>query len=189
MATPDPVRHSVTVPARVERAFAVFVEGVDRWWPARNSVTRAAQARVVIEPHTGGRWYEESVNGEDCDWGRVLVWDPPRRLVLAWQLQTARPGTAGGSACHGVWRFDPRLRTEVELRFTALGPGLTKVDLEHRHLDRFLHPEAARPYLDGGGDGEGGWPGLLGRYAGTATAEEKGTRNADAAVASGASRP
>ncbi|WP_222851021.1 SRPBCC family protein [Phytoactinopolyspora mesophila] len=162
MSAPEPVHRSVTVPADIDRAFQTFVDGIDRWWPVQNSITQAPQARVTIEPHVGGRWYEESVDGEQCDWGAVLAWDPPHRLVLAWQLQTAIPGITAGSLCHGFWQYDPRMRTEVELRFTDLGPRLTKVDLEHRHLERFTYPEPARFHLD---DGTGGWPGLLDRYA------------------------
>ncbi|MEU2724115.1 SRPBCC family protein [Streptomyces smyrnaeus] len=165
MTTPEPVRRSVTVPADINRAFAAFVDGIDSWWPVQNSITRAPQARVTIEPRVGGRWYEESVDGEQCDWGKVLTWDPPHRLVLAWQLQTAIPGITGGGLCHGFWRFEPGMRTEVELRFTTLGPRRTKVDLEHRHLDRFVHPEHARSYLDN----DGGWPELLDRYTRAAT--------------------
>ncbi|MFE0764045.1 SRPBCC family protein [Streptomyces smyrnaeus] len=155
------------MPAAINRAFEAFVDGIDSWWPVQNSITRAPQARVTIEPRVGGRWYEESVDGEQCDWGKVLTWDPPHRLVLAWQLQTAIPGITGGGLCHGFWRFEPGMRTEVELRFTTLGPRRTKVDLEHRHLDRFVHPEHARSYLDN----DGGWPELLDRYTRAATTQ------------------
>lgn len=166
MTATDPVRHSVTVPANIDRAFETFANGMDRWWPVNNSITRAPQARVTIEPREGGRWFEESVDGERCDWGTVLLWEPPRRLVLAWQLQTAISGVTGGGLCHGFWQYEPNMQTEVELRFTALGPRQTRVDLEHRNLDRFVYPEPARAYLDD----DGGWPGLLSLFAQATTA-------------------
>ena len=80
--------------------------------------------RVILEPRTGGRWYEVGVDGSECDWGHVVAWEPSTRLVLAWQIGAD-------------WKFDPQLVTEVEIRFVDLGDNRTRVDLEHRDLDRF----------------------------------------------------
>ena len=120
-----------------------------RWWIPEFSInpTRAAIADVVIEPRVGGRWYERGVDGSECDWGRVLVWQPPARLVLAWQI-------------NAQYTFDAALETELELRFTALPKGDTQVTLEHRHLERMGESAAAlRDQL------EPGWGKLLDRFA------------------------
>lgn len=161
MAALESIRHTITVEAEIETAFTTFTSHIDRWWPARNSITQAAQASVTIEPCVGGRWYEESVDGEQCEWGKVLVWDPPRRLVLAWQLDAAVAETTASDSCHEFWRYEPSLVTEVELRFTVESAGSTRVELEHRHLDRFRYPTSARLRLDS----DGGWPGMLDRCA------------------------
>ena len=79
---------------------------------------------AVIEPFAGGRWFERGVDGTEADWGKVLVWEPPQRLVLAWQITPD-------------FQFDPNLVTEIEVRFEAIGPDQTRVDLEHRLFDRF----------------------------------------------------
>jgi len=97
-ATIAPVRRSVFVRATPERAFEVFTEQVASWWPASHSLLEH-QVAVVVEPAEGGRWYERGPAGEECDWGRVLAYEPPRRLVLSWLLDercrawaAARPG-------------------------------------------------------------------------------------------------
>ena len=112
----------------------------------------------MIEPKVDGRWYELGEDGSTCEWGKVLAWDPPRRLVLAWQLDHE-------------FRYDPALVTEVEIRFTGIGPKRTRVEFEHRHLDRF---GAAAERLRG--DMDKGWGQILDEYA----------RTADAASARGA---
>lgn len=161
MTSLDPIRHSIVVPASRERAFHAFTHRVGDWWPATNSIGGAPQADVTIEPRAGGRWFEETADGQQCTWGEVLVWEPPARLVLAWQLNSARPTVGDTDDCRDFWVYDAAFRTEVELGFTALEPFLTRVDLEHRHLDRFEHPVPARLYLDA----DSGWPGLLTRFA------------------------
>lgn len=149
---PAPVRRSVTVKAAPDKAFSVFTAGIDRWWPKTHSIGGSPQVDVKLEPRAGGRWYEVGADGTTCDWGRVLVWEPPHRLVLAWQI-------------NGDWAYDADLVTEVELRFTALPEGGTRVDLEHRDLDRFgAKAEAVRTSFDS----DGGWPGLLAAFAGVA---------------------
>jgi uncharacterized protein YndB with AHSA1/START domain len=148
------VSKTVTVNAPIEKAFRVFTEGFDTWWPRGHKIGEADLKQAVIEGKDGGRWYEIDVDGSECDWGRVLVWDPPGRLVLAWQLSAS-------------WEYDPELLTEVEVRFVAEGPSRTRVQLEHRNLDRYGD---AREQMRSQFDGEGGWSGLLERYAEAAAA-------------------
>ena len=81
-----PVRCAVTVPLSPERAFALFTEGYYSWWPHGHHLGKADLADVVLEPRTGGRYYERGVDGSECDWGRVLVCDPPHRIVVSWQI-------------------------------------------------------------------------------------------------------
>jgi uncharacterized protein YndB with AHSA1/START domain len=148
------VSKTVTVNAPIEKAFSVFTDGFDTWWPRSHKIGEADLKQAVIEGKDGGRWYEIDVDGSECDWGRVLVWDPPGRLVLAWQLSAS-------------WEYDPELLTEVEVRFVAEGPSRTRVQLEHRNLDRYGD---AREQMRSQFDGEGGWSGLLERYAEAAAA-------------------
>jgi uncharacterized protein YndB with AHSA1/START domain len=145
---PAPVRKSIRVAAPADRAFEVFTAGIGRWWPKSHKIGPADLDRPIIEPREGGRWYERDVDGTECDIGKVLVWDPPARLVLAWQLTPD-------------WKFDSDLITEVEVTFTPDGDG-TRVDLEHRNLERM--GERA-PAVRESVDGPGGWGGLLELYA------------------------
>jgi hypothetical protein len=145
----DPVRKSVTVDVAVDRAFRVFTEGMTDWWHRGHHIGESDLKEVVLEPRSGGRWYEIGVDGSECQWGHVIRWDPPHGFTLAWQIDTE-------------WHFDPDLVTEVEVRFTADGPGRTNVELEHRNLERFGDAGATlRESLDS----EGGWQGLLEAYA------------------------
>lgn len=122
----EPVRKSVRVQAPPSRAFEVFTAGMTRWWLPKHSInpTESPIAEVVIEPWVGGRWYERGIDGSECDWGRVLLWEPPKRLVLAWQI-------------NAEIRSDPEFVTEVEIRFDPKPSGVTEVILEHRHLERY----------------------------------------------------
>jgi uncharacterized protein YndB with AHSA1/START domain len=146
--TPAPIRKSITVDAPVDRAFEVFTKGFGTWWPATHSIGRTALRNAVIEPKAGGRWYEIGEDGSECDWGEVLAWDRPTRLVLAWRIGFD-------------WRYDPNLLTEVEVRFTPVGDGATRVDFEHRLLENMgANAAAARETYDS----PGGWAGLLTAY-------------------------
>jgi uncharacterized protein YndB with AHSA1/START domain len=119
---------------------------VSLWWPKGYQNRRTAMQSAVIEPKANGRWYEVGADGAECLWGRVLAWEPPQRLVLAWQITAA-------------WKFDADFSTEVEVRFVAQGPKRTLVELEHRHLERYGEAAArTRETMDGG------WPGILARY-------------------------
>jgi uncharacterized protein YndB with AHSA1/START domain len=147
--SPAPVRRSVRVGVPRERAFEVFTAGIDRWWPKSHHIGAADLDTLVIEPRQGGRWYERGVDGSECEVGKVLVWDPPTRLVLGWQLTPD-------------FKFDPDLVTEVEVQFIAEGANATRVELEHRNLERFGdRVEAMRRQIDG----PGGWGNLLQLFA------------------------
>jgi uncharacterized protein YndB with AHSA1/START domain len=146
---PAAVKKSVRVAADQQRAFEVFARGMGRWWPKSHSIGSSPQADVVIEPRAGGRWYEKAEDGSECEWGRVLEWDPPGRLLLAWQI-------------NGEWKYDAGLVTEVEVRFIREGNGSTLVELEHRNLDRFGDKQEKVAKSIGSDEG---WTGLLRTYA------------------------
>ncbi len=148
----EPIRKTIVVEAPQERAFRVFTDSLDRWWPRQHQIGKVEMKEAVLEPRAGGRWYERGVDGSECEWGKVLSWDPPGKVVLAWQID-------------GKWQFDPKLVTEVEVRFIAEGPGRTRVELEHRNLERMGESaEAMRAIFES----PGGWPGLLELFAGVA---------------------
>ncbi len=146
------IRKQLTVEAPAERAFRVFTTNMGSWWPKDHHIGKAPLKDCVIEPKVDGRWYERGEDGSTCDWGKVLAWDPPRRLLLAWQLNSS-------------FTYDPALMTEVEVTFTVLGPKLTRVDFEHRNLERF--GEAAERLRDQMG---AGWGAIIESYRQTATA-------------------
>lgn len=142
---PAPVRRSIEVKAPQAKAFDVFARKTSAWWPKSHHIGKAALVEAVIEPRVDGRWYERGEDGSECDWGRVLAWNPPHGLTLAWQL-TAE------------FKFDPTLITEVEIKFVPLADGGTRVELEHRLLERFGEAaETARGRIDS----DGGWPAIL----------------------------
>ena len=147
--TPAPVRRSVKVEAPPELAFDVFANRIGLWWPRSHHVGAADPETFIIEPRAGGRWFERGVDGTECDVGKVSVWEPPARLVLIWQLGAD-------------FKFDPELITEVEVRFIAEGADATRVELEHRDLERFgERAMAMRDMIDA----PGGWPGILQTFA------------------------
>jgi uncharacterized protein YndB with AHSA1/START domain len=148
---PAPVRKSIRVGAPRERAFEVFTARIGNWWPKSHHIGAADLDTVMIEPRAGGRWYERGVDGSECDVGKVLVWEPPARLVLAWQIAPN-------------WKFDPDLITEVEVKFIAEGAEATRVELEHRNLERLGSDKPAdtmRQQIDS----PNGWGGLLALFA------------------------
>lgn len=139
-----------TVGVPIEKAFRVFTNSFNTWWPRELHIGQAEMAEAILEPREGGRWYERGVDGTECDWGRVLAWEPPHRLLVTWQI-------------NGEWQFDPdpQHASEIEVRFIAEGPELTRVELEHRLLERLVGGQALR---DGIGVG-GGWSSNLERFA------------------------
>lgn len=143
------VTRSVTVRASRERAFAVFTEKVSTWWPASHGIGATEMVDVVIEPRVGGRWYERGVDGAECEWGTVLAFEPPARLVLAWHL-----------GADFAFDPDPAKASEIEVRFVAEADDRTRVDLEHRHIERHDDGEGVMRGIAS----PNGWPGILTTY-------------------------
>jgi uncharacterized protein YndB with AHSA1/START domain len=147
---PAPVHCTVTVNTNQTKAFEIFTAGFGRWWRRTgHGIGKSPLKTAVLEPFVGGRWYEIGDDDVETDWGRVLAWEPDARLLLAWQIGTD-------------WRFDPALITEVEVRFIADGPETTRVELEHRHLERI--GEAAERYR-ALIDSPNGWTDKLEKFA------------------------
>jgi uncharacterized protein YndB with AHSA1/START domain len=154
---PAPVRKTLRVRVPVARAFEVFTLGIGRWWPKTHHVSKAALDQPVIEPRAGGRWYERDVEGKECEIGKVLVWEPPTRLVLAWQLSPE-------------FKYDATLVTEVEVNFIAEGADATRVELEHRRLDAYgERAQAMRDRIDA----PNGWGAILALYAESAGSQQE----------------
>jgi uncharacterized protein YndB with AHSA1/START domain len=140
------VKKSITVNTSVEQAFDVFTAGYDSWWPRTHHIGSSPMTEAIIEPRVGGRCYTRQLDGTECDWGQILEWDPPRRLVLAWQITHE-------------WGYEPDLAksSEVEITFTPQA-GATRVELEHRHFER-MGPGGQT--MRTGVDAPGGWGSLL----------------------------
>jgi hypothetical protein len=152
-----PVRKTVRVRANAARAFRVFTEGIDTWWPRTHHIGKSPMTRAVIEGRVGGRCYSEQEDGTECDWGQILAWEPPTRFLMAWQVTP-------------TWQFEPDLAkcSEVEVKFTPYDDGTTWVELEHRHFER--HGEGGSS-MRNQVDQPGGWGGLMTLFA--AKAEER----------------
>ena len=142
--TIESIVQTVRVKAPPSRAFALFTQEMGRWWKA--GIGKQIFTDVVMEPYVGGRWFERSADGVETDWGRVLAWEPPARLLLAWQL-------------NAKFEFDAHFVTEVEVVFAAVDGGTTMVTLEHRNLEFF--GESADTIA---GKLRSGWLGMLDRY-------------------------
>jgi uncharacterized protein YndB with AHSA1/START domain len=134
---------SIVVDAPVEDAFAVFTEDMDSWWPKEHHVLQAPLARMVFEPRVGGAIYDVGTDGSECHWARVLAYEPPHRIVFSWDISMQ-------------WQIetDPAKASEVEVKFEADGPARTRVELEHRHIDR--HGDGWEGMRDAVGS-DGGW--------------------------------
>jgi uncharacterized protein YndB with AHSA1/START domain len=153
---PNAVRKVLTVQAPQAVAWRVFTERMGTWWPlAHYKIGKAKAVDAVVEPRVGGRWYERGEDGSTCQWGSVLAWEPHERLVLSWDIDAN-------------FQYDPALKTEIEVRFLAEGPHTTRVELEHRHLDRY---GARRDEMRRIFDTEGDWGRLLAMFAAAATAQ------------------
>jgi uncharacterized protein YndB with AHSA1/START domain len=147
--SPAPIRRSLRVKASQQKAFDTFVAGMGGWWMKSHSLLGSPQKDVVIEPRTGGRWYEIGEDGSEMTWGKVLEWAAPNRVKLAWQL-------------NAEWTYDPDFETTVEVRFNPDGDH-TLVEFEHRDLERF-GDRAAEVRGDYETGMDGGWGQLLAGY-------------------------
>ncbi len=145
--TIEPIRRALLVKAPPAKAFSLFTQQIGRWWPKGRSIGAQPHEDIVIEPHPGGRWFERSADGVESDWGRVLAWEPPHRLVLAWHL-------------NAEFKFDLSYHTEVEIAFEPTNGDQSLVRLEHRNLERFgaAGERVAGMLADG-------WPGMMDRFA------------------------
>ena len=157
-ATATSVRVAIVVDAPIERAFRVFTEDFDRVKPREHNMLQVDIAETVFEPRAGGRIYDRGVDGSEFQWARVLAFEPPNRVVISWDLNPQ-------------WQIESDLEktSEVEVRFIAESDGRTRVELEHRNLDRHGPGwEGAREAVGG----EGGWPLYLQRF-GSLIAEQR----------------
>ena len=145
------IRESLTVNAPRERAFSVFTEGLDSWFPREYNLLSVDIEERTFEPREGGRIYDRGTDGSECSWGKVLAYEPPARVVFAWAISPQ-------------WQIeeDDAKLSEVEVRFSEESPERTLVELEHRHLDRAGDGwEQLRESLTA----EGGWAWCLQRFA------------------------
>jgi uncharacterized protein YndB with AHSA1/START domain len=147
----ESVRTHVVVEVPIERAFSVFTEQFDSIKPREHNMLDVEITETVFEPREGGRIYDRGVDGSECQWARVLAFEPPRRVVFSWDITPQ-------------WQIesDPEKTSEVEVRFTSETPERTRVELEHRNLDR--HGEGWEGMREGVGSGNG-WPLYLQRFA------------------------
>jgi uncharacterized protein YndB with AHSA1/START domain len=148
------VHRAITVEAPIAKAFSVFTDGIGTWWPPDHHLLEAELAEMVFEPRAGGNIIDRGVDGSECRWSRILVYEPPHRVIYSWDINTK-------------WELesDPERTSEIEVTFTAEGPDRTRVELEHRNLDR--HGDDWRKMAAAVGS-EGGWK--LDRYAAVAAA-------------------
>ncbi len=142
------VRKTLHVEVPVEKAFQIFTQRMGAWWPASHHVGKTPFRDVIVEPKAGGRWYEINVEDVEIDWGSVVAYEPPKRVVLGWHLQPDFHFDA-----------DPAKASEVVLEFVKEGPEKTRVEFEHRHLER--HGEGWQKLA---ADVNGGWDTVLAGY-------------------------
>jgi uncharacterized protein YndB with AHSA1/START domain len=145
------VRHEIVVDAPIERAFSVFTKDFGSFKPREHNMLSVDIAETVFEQHEGGHVYDRGVDGSECRWARVLAYEPPNRVLISWDISP-----------HWQIETDLEKTSEVEVRFTAETPERTRVELEHRNLDR--HGEGWEGVRQGV-DSSGGWPLYLQRYA------------------------
>jgi uncharacterized protein YndB with AHSA1/START domain len=150
-ASATSVRNSIVVEAPIERAFSVFTEGFGSFKPREHNMLAVDIEETVFETHVGGNIYDRGVDGSECRWARVLAFEPPNRVVFSWDISP-------------YWQVetDPDKTSEVEVRFIAEASDRTRVELEHRNLDR--HGEGWEGVREGV-HGDQGWPLYLDRFA------------------------
>ena len=144
------VRRTLHVQVPIERAFELFTARMGDWWPPTHHIAKTPFREVIVEPRAGGRWFERDADGAECLWGSVLLWEPPRKAILSWKLQAD-------------WSFDPDLNraSEVVLNFVAESDTSTRLDFEHRGLER--HGAGAERVFTGV-NSPGGWTSVLAEY-------------------------
>jgi uncharacterized protein YndB with AHSA1/START domain len=150
-ASDTTTQHSIVVEAPIERALSVFTDGFGTFKPPEHNLLQVDIAETVFETHVGGNIYDRGVDGSECRWARVLAYEPPNRVVFSWDISPQ-------------WQIetDPDKTSEVEVRFIAESPDRTRVELEHRNLDR--HGDGWEQEREGVG-GDQGWPLYLDRFA------------------------
>jgi uncharacterized protein YndB with AHSA1/START domain len=139
-----PVRKSIRVKASLAHAFEVFTSGLARWWPPTHSIGTAPLKTVVMETRLGGRWYQLGEDGSEATVGKILVWEPPHRFVVSWDINSQ-------------WKADSTVSSEVEVMFRADGPEATLVELEHRKFEQMGEEPGEKMRRDV----DGGWPRML----------------------------
>jgi uncharacterized protein YndB with AHSA1/START domain len=144
------IQAEVVVEAPIERAFRVFTEDFDRIKPREHNLLEVDIAETVFEPREGGRIYDRGTDGSECQWARILAYEPPDRVVFSWDISP-----------QFQLETDLSKASEVEVRFISETPERTRVELEHRHLDR--HGEGWESEREAVA-GEGGWPLYLRRF-------------------------
>jgi len=144
--TPAPVRKSIVVQAAQKRAFEVFTARFGSWWPKSHHIGSSEMEEAIIEPRRGGRWYEKGVDGSECQWGEVLVWEPPSRVTLSWRLNSK-------------FQIDEGVESTVDVRFIAESANITRVELVHAICA--ADAEDIRAAVDS----PNGWTTLIGVYA------------------------
>ncbi|MET8351180.1 MULTISPECIES: SRPBCC family protein [unclassified Micromonospora] len=144
------VRRQIVVNAPIEQAFTVFTERFGDFKPREHNLLQVPIAETVFEPRVGGHIYDRGADGSECRWARILAYEPPTRVVFSWDIGP-------------TWQVetDPDLTSEVEVIFVVETPAQTRIELEHRHLDR--HGPGWESVRDGV-DSDTGWPLYLGRY-------------------------
>jgi uncharacterized protein YndB with AHSA1/START domain len=139
-----PVRKSIRVNASQAHAFDVFTAGLERWWPLDHGIGKTPRKAAVMETRLGGHWYELAEDGTRTNVGKIIVWEPPKRFVMTWDINSR-------------WQPDTTIGSEVEVRFIPDGAGATRVELEHRKFEQ-MGAEAGESMRK---DVDGGWPRLL----------------------------
>jgi uncharacterized protein YndB with AHSA1/START domain len=148
-----PVRKSIRVNATPAHAFEVFTAGLGRWWPLAHGIGKTPRKAVIMETRLGGRWYELAEDGTQTTVGKIVLWEPPQRFVMTWDINSQ-------------WQPDSTVSSEVEVSFIAEGANATRVELEHRKFEQL----GAEPGEKMRKDVSGGWPGLLERFKSEAEA-------------------
>jgi uncharacterized protein YndB with AHSA1/START domain len=142
-----PVRKTIRVNASAARAFEVFTAGLGKWWPRDHGIGKLPMKEPVMETRLGGKWYEVAEDGSRADVGEIIVWEPPQRFVMTWDINSQ-------------WKPDTTVGSEVEVRFIAESAGVTRVELEHRRFEQM----GAEGGTKMRGDVDRGWPGMLERF-------------------------